>query len=130
MRKWFIETLIAIALSLTAGLFVIVHTAVSRAVGAESGDLDAPGFQLASIGFGAMNLLALSGSVLAALLIIVTIREFRRARSRQPLICHTARFRRIVAVARTTAPTATPSIEADITAKSPGSIAHAAGESS
>ncbi len=82
MRRWFTGTLIAIALSLTSGLFVIVYAAVSRAIGAESGDLDAPGFQLASIGFGAMNLLALSGSVLAVLLIIVTIREIRRARSR------------------------------------------------
>lgn len=42
----------------------------------------------------------------------------------------TARFRRISAVVRTMAPTTAPSIEADITAKSPGSIAHAAGESS
>jgi len=81
MRKWFIGTLAAIALSLAAGLFAIAYTAISRALGDGSGDLDPPGFQAASIGFGAMNLLALSGSVLAVLLIVATIREIRRGRA-------------------------------------------------
>lgn len=74
MRNWFIGTLGAIALSLGAGAFVIIHTAINRAHGTETGDLDAPGFQLASIGYGAMNLLMLSGAVLV---ILVAIQLFR-----------------------------------------------------
>lgn len=78
MRKWFIGTLGAIALGLGAGAFVIIHTAINRALGIESGDLDAPGFQLASVGYGAMNLLMLSGSVLVILIAIQLARGLSR----------------------------------------------------
>ncbi len=74
MRKWFIGTLGAIVLSLGAGAFVIIRTAIDRADGTEAGDLDAPGFQLASIGYGAMNLLMLSGTVLVLLIAIQLLR--------------------------------------------------------
>lgn len=82
MRKWLIGTLSAIALSLGAGLFAIVYAAIGRSRGEEWGDLDAPGFQVASIGYGAFNLLALSIAVLIVLIVVAAVRERRSRRSR------------------------------------------------
>jgi hypothetical protein len=83
MKRAYIGTFIALGLSVVVFLFVYIYTAIGRSMGQEWGSLDGPGqVWPAVLGFGSLNLGALSVAVLLLLIVISLIRAaVRRTRS-------------------------------------------------
>lgn len=84
MKRAYIATCIALGLSILVFAFVSVYAAIGRSMGQEWGSFDGPGPVWPSVlGFGSLNLAAVSLVVLALLLAISLVRAgARRARSR------------------------------------------------
>jgi len=79
MRRATFTATITFAASIATLLLVIAYTSVGRSFGQEWGSLDGPApVWPAILGYAAMNLGALSGSVLAVLVLIFLGRELVR----------------------------------------------------
>ena len=79
MRRATFTAAITFAASIVTLLLVIAYTSVGRSFGQEWGSLDGPApVWPAILGFAAMNLGALSGSVLAVLVLIFLGRKLMR----------------------------------------------------
>jgi len=79
MRRATFTAAITLAVSIVTHLLVIAYTSVGRSFGQEWGSLEGPApVWPAILGYAAMNLGALSGSVLAALVLLFLGRELVR----------------------------------------------------
>lgn len=82
MKRAIMITASILGLSIVALLLVIAYVSVGRGLGQEWSSLDGPEpVWPAIVGFGSMNLAALSGAILAVLVIVAIGRELSRGRT-------------------------------------------------